>query len=357
MQQVKEERKDSIQQAKAEQDSVRQAVRDSIATARLDSLAEQARQDSIARAYQDSVAQARRDSLLAAWQQQQDSAEAAYIITQKQKEMETCDRFTIGLRGGAASLMQDAPKLGKWHIGWDALLDLQYAHYWKKFGAKMQYGLLVGVSAGFARSHMSSAINDTFTEETESNPGEKSVIDYTITADNVTEYDGQLQLEVPIMFSMIHDKGFFLNIGPRIALPVWTPYNQTLENPHIDAFFATEGVNVHDAKITGVVTEDQTQTKGTWKHSTLNIMLGAELGYEYTFRNRNSLGIGLYADYSLYSMYKNTPSEKSLVSLVEVPHLADPAVVSVLSATDTYAKGIGFFDVGLKLSYHFNWWK
>ena len=349
VQQAKEERKDSIQQAKAEQDSLLKARIDSIETARLDSIAERARQDSIA--------QAQRDSLLAVWQQQQDSAQAVYLITEKQKEMENCNRFTIGLRGGAASLMQDAPKMGNWHIGWDALLDLQYAHYWKKFGAKMQYGLLLGVSAGFARSHMSGAINDTFTEETESNPGEKSVIDYTVTADNVTEYDGQLQLEVPIMFSMVHEKGFFLNIGPRIALPVWTPYNQTIDNPHIDAFFATEGVNVHDAKITGVVTEDQTKTNGKWKSSTLNIMLGAELGYEYTFHNRNSLGIGLYADYSLYSMYKNTPSEKSLVSIVEVPKLANPAVVNVLSATDTYAKGIGFFDVGLKLSYHFNWWK
>lgn len=360
VQQAKEERNDSIQQAKADEaraDSIAKAQQDSLLKARMDSI-ETARLDSMAaRALRDSIAQARRDSMLAAWQQQQDSAEAAYVITKKQKEIENCDRFTIGLRGGAASLLQDAPKMGNWHIGWDALLDLQYAHYWRKFGKKMQYGLLVGVSAGFARSHMSNAVDDKFTESTESNPGETSVIDYSIKADNVTEYDGQLQLEVPIMFSMIHNNGFFLNVGPRIALPVWTPYNQTLENPHIDAYFATEGVTVHDAKITGVVTEDQTKTNGKWKSSTLNIMLGAELGYEHTFRNRNSLGIGLYADYSVYSMYKNTPSEKSLISITEVPKLSNPAVVQVLSATDTYAKGIGFFDVGLKLSYHFNWWK
>lgn len=346
-------RKDSIQQAKeeaareeaaakAEQEALEQAEQESNATAQVDSVAEQSTQEPV-----------EQESAL----QQEDNTDAAYVITEKQKEIENCDRFTIGLRGGAASLMQDAPKMGNWRIGWDVLLDLQYAHYWKKFGAKMQYGLLVGLSAGFAQSGLTSSINDAFSEETESNPGEKSVIDYTITADKVTESDGQLQLEVPIMFSMVHEKGFFMNIGPRIALPVWSPYSQTIENPHIDAFFATEGVHVRDAKITGFVKDEQMKTSGTWKHSTLNIMLGAELGYEYTFQNKNSLGIGVYADYSLYSMYSNTPTDKSLISITEVPRLSTPATVDVLSATDSYAKGVGFFDVGLKLAYHFNWWK
>lgn len=341
-------RADSI--AKAQQDSLRQARRDSIETARLDSIAERARRDSIA--------QAVRDSLGRAWEQQKDSAEAAYIITEPQKENLACDRFTIGLRGGAASLMQDAEKMGKWHIGWDALLDLQYAHYWKKFGKKMQYGLLVGVSAGYSRSHMSNAIDDKFQETTVSGAnGETSVIDYNVKADNVTEYDGQIQLEIPLMFSMIHEKGFFMNIGPRFMLPVYAQYNQTIDNPVIDAYFATEGVNVHNARITGQVTDEQAKTNGKWKASTLNIMLGAELGYEFTFRNKNALGIGLYADYSVYTLYKNEPTAKSLVSIAELPGVNKPAVVNVLSATDSYAKGLGFFDVGLKLAYHFNWWK
>ena len=106
-----------------------------------------------------------------------------------------------------------------------------------------------------------------------------------------------------------------------------------------------------------MLTDDQQHSKGTWKPSTLNIMLGAELGYEYTFRNKNSLGIGIYGNYSVYTLYKNDFNYASLVSLVEKPDAAKPAVLNVLSATDTYATGLGYFDVGLKLSYHFNWWK
>ncbi len=345
VQQAKEERKDSIQQAKAEQDSIEQAIRDSIETARLDSIAERARRDSIA--------QATRDSLRQVWEQQQDSSGAAYTITEQQKEKFACDRFTIGLRGGASSLMQDAEKMGHWKVGWDVLLDLQYAHYWKKFGKKMQYGILVGVSAGYARSHLSNAIEgDKFTEKTVSGD-----INYTVKADNVKEYDGQLQLEIPIMFSMIHEKGFFMNIGPKVALPVWSQYNQTIDKPVIDAYFPDEGVTVHNAKITGQVTDEQADSDGKWKTSKLNVMLGAELGYEFTFRNKNSFGIGVFADYSLYSLYKNDPTTKSLVEITELPATNKPAVVNVLSATDSYASGMGFFDVGLKLAYHFNWWK
>lgn len=349
-------RKDSVQQAKdeaARQDSIARAQQAAALQAYNDSV-EQARQDSIAnRAYRDSVAQATRDSLRQVWENQNDSQQAAYVITGKQQEMYNCNRFTIGLRGGAASLMQNTEqKMGKWHVGWDVMLDLQYAHYWKKFGKKMQYGLLVGVSAGFTRSHLESGVMDQYTEQT--NYGQ---IDYTVKAENVKEYDGQLQIEVPIMFSMIHEKGFFMNIGPRLALPVYSPYNQTITKPDIIAYFPEEGVTVPNAKITGQVSDEQAKTNGKWKASTLNVMVSAELGYEYTFRNKNSLGIGAYANYGVYSLYKNDTNNKSLISIAEVPDANKPAVVNVLSATDTYAKGVGFFDVGLKLAYHFNWWK
>ena len=356
-------RQDSIAAAKAEaarQDSIaraeRAAQRDSLEEAEAQAKAEAARLDSIAqaqeRARRDSIAQATRDSLAAVWAQQQDTTGAAYVITKQQKEVDQIDRFTIGVRGGAASLMHKSP-VGNWGIGFDALLDLQYAHYWKKFGKKMQYGILVGVGVGFARSSLSTAVNDSLPVISTSDGD----IQYRIKATDVKEHDGQIQVEVPLMFSMVHEKGFFMNLGPRFMIPVYGLYNQNISEPSIDATFIEEGVTVTNALITGVLTDDQQHSKGTWKPSTLNIMLGAELGYEYTFRNKNSLGIGIYGNYSVYTLYKNDFNYASLVSLVEKPDAGKPAVLNVLSATDTYATGLGYFDVGLKLSYHFNWWK
>ncbi len=260
-----------------------------------------------------------------------------------------CDRFTIGVRAGLASLMHDAGKMGKWHTGFDALLDLQYAHYWKKDAWRTQYGILVGLSAGYSRSHIESAIKDQFSERTADGQ-----IDYTIQADKVKEYDGQIQLEVPVMFSMIHDCGLFFNFGPRFTVPVYAHYDQKISSPDIIAHFPEEDVTVYNAKITGQVTDDQAKSKGKWSASKINIMLGAELGYEVRFPSQNSLGIGVYANYSVYTLYTNNTDKASLVTINELPAANKPAVVNVLSATDTYNQKLGYFDVGLKLAYHFN---
>ncbi len=345
---------DSIQAAQEEaarQDSIAAATAAAIAAA------ETARQDSIAQAeeqqHKDSVRQAERDSLLQAFYNKQE--DPAYIIDREQNPNQVCNRFTIGLRGGAASLLQgmeDAFKDGKWNVGFDVMLDLQYAHYWKKFGKKMQYGLIVGVGAGFARSHVSGAVNDNFRINTP-----EGAIDYTVTSEKVKEYDGQIQLEVPLMFSMIHENGFFMNIGPRFTLPVYDVYNQSITKPDINAMLYPEEVPVKNELVTGVVKDDQAESTGKWNASKLNVMLGAEIGYEFKFRNHNSLGLGVYGNYSLYSLYKANDKASSIIDITEAPSTGKNAVVTVIPATDAYGKSVGYFDVGLKLAYHFNWWK
>ena len=54
------------------------------------------------------------------------------------------DRFTIGLRGGASSLLHKA-EVGNWTCGFDAILDLQYAHYWTKEGRPVDLGIIAGL--------------------------------------------------------------------------------------------------------------------------------------------------------------------------------------------------------------------
>ena len=283
----------------------------------------------------------------------QGNEEPIYNVTGIQPRTEI-DRFTIGLRGGCASLMHKADEQRynlNWKAGFDALLDLQYAHYWKKTDNQPFLGLLIGVSAGYSRSPLTGAVNDAPYVVSTS----EGDLTYKITADKVAEYDGQVALEVPVMFSMIH-KGFFLNAGPRLSFPVFSHYNQEITNGHITATFP-EGVVVPDELITGKLTENQRNTVGNWQHSTLNVMLSAELGYEWTFKNNHSLGLGAYANYSVYTLYNNNTSTGSLVGVTDAPGAGSPAVVEVKSATNTYANGMGYFDVGIKLAYHFNWYK
>ena len=263
------------------------------------------------------------------------------------------DRFTIGVRGGAAGLLHTV-EMGKWTCGFDALLDLQYAHYWTKDGRPVDLGLIVGLGIGYSRSGMKAAVNT----DTTVVDNDGMHIDYKVHADEVNEKDGQIQLEIPLMFSLIHQNGLFFNIGPKFMIPVYTPYDQTISNnpnTQISAYFQEIGVPVTNEVITGALSQNQYKTKGTdnGNQFSINVMLTGEIGYEWVLKSGNSLGLGAYANYCVYNSFKNNATSNN--PLIQVtPPTTDVATVNVLSATKTYANKLGYFDAGIKLAYHFN---
>lgn len=262
------------------------------------------------------------------------------------------DRFTIGARAGAASMLQKTVNDAKGQFGFDVLLDLQYAHYWiQKHDHKV--GIIVGLSAGYVQNRLTA--DATHQQYTLTDPdGWKA--QYDVKADNIRETDRQVQLEIPVMFSLLTHKGFFMNLGPRFFLPVYTPYSQNLENPNINAYFEYTDVTVSNEVITGLAKENDLLSKGKTNNKLkLNITLGLELGYEWTLKHGNSFGLGAYANYGLYSMFKNDNASDQAPLIQVTP--AIPSTVSVQAASDTWTQKMGFVDVGLKLAYHFNWWK
>lgn len=278
-------------------------------------------------------------------------------IRSQQKFRHSYDRFTIGLRGGAASLLHHADN-GKWGCGADVVLDLQYAHYWAKDGRPVDLGIITGLGIGYSQSSLKANVNDVkkYGDAEAINP--KDSIQYTVRADEVKEHDGQLQLEIPLMFSLIHERGLYFNIGPKFMIPVYTPYKQTISNnsnTFIQAYFEETGVLVKNEVITGVLSDQDYTKKGSdYKNNfTINVMLMAEIGYEWVLKSGNSLALGAYADYSIYNSFKNATSSEPLVTVQPPKGLAD-AVVTVNPATKTYADKLGFFDAGIKVAYHFN---
>lgn len=282
-------------------------------------------------------------------------------IHSQQNFKHSYDRFTIGLRGGAAGLLHKT-KEGNWTCGGDVVLDLQYAHYWTKDGRPVDLGIITGVGLGYAQSSVKSSVNSTRPGVEDLDAANPMHIDYTIRADEVKEHDGQLQLEVPLMFSLIHQNGLFFNVGPKFMLPVFTPYKQTISNnpnTFVEAYYQETGVRVTNDVITGLLAEDKYTSKGTdYKNKfTINVMLTAEIGYEWILKSGNSLGLGAYANYSVYNSFKNNPEDPATDPLIRVesaPSNTSNAVINVNPLTGTYASGLGFFDAGVKLAYHFN---
>ena len=143
------------------------------------------------------------------------------------------------------------------------------------------------------------------------------------------------------MFSLIHDNGLFFNIGPKFMIPVWTPYKQTanIDQTHISAYFDETGVTMRDNVVTGKYTGQEPEEKNGIQFN-MNLMLTAEIGYEWILKSGNSLGLGAYANYCVYNSFKNNGSVKSLMD-VTAPQGSSVATVDVLSATKTYATGLG----------------
>ena len=254
------------------------------------------------------------------------------------------DRFTIGVRGGASALMHHADK-GNWTCGGDVVLDLQYAHYWANDARLVDLGIIAGLGIGYQQSGLKT---EDFTKFT------KGTVDYTVLAKGIKETDHQLQLEIPVLFSILADNGMFFNIGPKFMIPVYTPYKQSVnqEETHISAYFQETGITVQDNPVTGQYTGQQPTEKNGIQFN-INIMLTAEIGYEWILKSGNSFGLGAYANYSLFNSYKNTTNQEGLFNLT-APTETDKAHLEVLSATHAYADKLGFFDAGIKLAYHFN---
>lgn len=261
------------------------------------------------------------------------------------------NRISIGLRGGAASLMQQTTVDSKWHCGFDTWLDIQYAYYFGNRGGKKALhrptmGILTGISVGYVQNKLSASLDSTYSVVADGNP-----IDYSIQATDVNEKDGQIMVEIPIMFTMITDKGFFLNVGPKVSLPVFTHFNQNMQNANIHAYFPEMDVTVTNEQITGAV--KNMDNKDKFNSSKLNVLVGIELGKEWNFKNNTSLGLGAYANYGVYSLYTNDLNKESFIA-VTPPTAHGNAAVDILSLTDAYANKLGYFDGGVKLVYHFN---
>ena len=332
---------------RAAEEAAKKAAEEAAAIAAADSAyraAEEARKaEEEARLAEEAARQAEEEA--AAQRAKEDS------IKSVQKFKHNYDRFTIGVRGGASALMHHANQ-GNWTCGGDVVLDLQYAHYWAEDGRPVDLGIIAGLGIGY---HQSGLSKETDHAEFDRSTGTSNV-HYTVDIKDVKETDHQLQLEVPVMFSLIHDNGLFFNVGPKFMIPVWTPYKQTanVDETHIAAVFEETGVTVIDQTLTGKYTGQQPEDKNGIQFN-INVMLTAEIGYEWILKSGNSLGLGAYANYSVYNSYKNTTSTEGLFNLTApASDGSSVAKLDVLSATHAYADKLGYFDAGIKLAYHFN---
>ena len=262
------------------------------------------------------------------------------------------NRFAIGARGGFASTMATTKNMP---LGFDALLDLRYAHYWAKDQNKPALGIMTGLNIGYVQASQSMKFLDKYTT-----PTVHSDVDYVVEADKVAETDRLIQLEIPVMFSMVTPKGFFLNVGPKLILPVYSKYTQTIKDPKISAYLPElSGNPIVNEVVMGKLTEEQmdiTENLADNPCKLLSLAFGAELGYEFKFKNGHSLDLGVYADYSVYTLYNNSVAAGKVIT-VTPPTYTSPAIAEVQPMSTVSGNKFAFLDAGLKISYNFDFIK
>ena len=259
------------------------------------------------------------------------------------------NRLAIGLRGGFASTMTNINGLP---VGYDALLDIRYAHYWSRNKGKSALGIMTGVNVGYVHTQQTASLQDQFTLATD-----EGDVDYTVSADKIEEKISQVHLEVPVMLSVITAKGLFLNLGPKFILPVYSVFNQDITNPNISAYLPElNGKPLTNNVVMGKLSDEQCHMSGSLGNELkLAVALGVELGYEFKLKNGHSIDLGLYLDYTVYSMYQNQGN--SPIISITPPSAYGSAVVDVLPLTSAYANKYGLLDLGLKLSYNIDFVK
>ena len=211
--------------------------------------------------------------------------------------------------------------------------------------------LTIGLPVGYMNTSRNKECDETFT----ANTSDGEVI-YNVTADNIKETNNQLQLELPIMFSMITNGGFFLNVGPRFLLPAYTPYKQVITNGNIQVTDVETGVVLENNPVYGALSEEQENQKGKGNQQfKLTMTIGLEAGYEFKLKSGNSIGLGAFVNYGVYSMYSNQPLGTAIG--VTAPNATENATVNVESLTNAYTENMGHLDVGVKLTYNFDFIK
>ena len=266
------------------------------------------------------------------------------------------DRFTLAFRGGFASTVAQPFVWPNIPLGHSERVDLQYAHYWPTAAKKCHLGLMFGASAGYMIVNRQQVWNNRFEMVDEYG----DILQYNITAD-IQEATQQWQVEVPLMLSVLGEKGFYFNVGPRFLLPIYSRTDQVIGNGNIEVTDQSVGVTLQNNLIYGQLSADPIQfsSVNNMKYS-WTILCSFEMGGEIKLGNSDhSLGLGVYANlgvynahYGLYDFKWHQEQEEPIT--VTPPTSSSIAIVDVKPLSTTL---FGHLDVGVKLSFNFDFKK
>ena len=250
----------------------------------------------------------------------------------------------IGLRGGGQMNIPSAAEKStadvRSGLGGVGGIDLRYTFY--SCIGTTGIGFTVGAGFGYG----STALKGTNTDQYTNIDYLSNRIDYTIDS-KFRQTDKFAQANASLMLALCFGN-FTLNVGPRFMLPISPSSNLTIEEAHINAYYPTYDVNVTDQLITGVLATPYTQSVSSFLPK-YNVLMGAEIGYEFGITDKTFLGFQLFADIAVWSQQSPNPlTPNPLIRVEPIKDASNPVPAVSVNSLNDRIEALRYLDFGLR---------
>ena len=227
------------------------------------------------------------------------------------------------------------------------MLDLRYTFY-GDLANSVRMGFTLGAGVGYGASAIKGNHVDTYTNtDYLSHP-----MDYTVTsAFRQNEQFAKAEASLMLAFDFNH---VVINIGPRFMLPFATKSKLKLTETSIDAYYSQYKVHVTDELITGQLETPYSQSVSS-SIPKYQVLMAAEVGYEWYFNEKSCLGFQLYADIGVWNkMSAVSDPSAALVHVSPITDAANPVPEVTVGTIDGLIAKRRYLDFGLRLYYAFS---
>lgn len=258
--------------------------------------------------------------------------------------------FSIGVRGGGQTFLSSATAPSgsmKGDVGFGGTIDLRYAFY-GCFTDRLGMGFTLGAGIGYGTAGMRGDHTDNYSNT--DYLGKQ--IDYTVTS-SFRQQNRFATAEASLMLAFCFGN-VIMNVGPRFMMPFAAKSELTITNASIDAYYPEYYVHVVDKMITGYLQTPYTQAV-TPALPECSVLMGAEIGYEWYFDEKNCLGIQLYADVGVWNKMSVVSYQPSaLIEVAPITDATNPAPNVTVNASGLPASNPRYLDFGLRVYYAFS---
>ena len=260
---------------------------------------------------------------------------------------------SIGVRGGGQTFLSsttDPSSSVKPGFGPAGTAELRYTFY-GCFTDRIGMGFTLGAGVGFGSTAIQGTHVDTYTNtDYLGHP-----MDYTVSS-SFRQREQFAKAEATLMASFCFGN-VIVNIGPRFMMPFAAKSNLTVTDVSIDAYYPEYYVHVVDQPITGYLATPYSQTVNNIL-PTYNVLMTAEVGYEWYVNDKSCLGFQLYADVGVWNKKGDGLSVTGygvpLIQVSPITDAANPVPDVKVNSLDGKVTSRRYLDFGLRVYYAFS---